>query len=145
MSSPLELALRWLKARDHLEEEVRAKLARRGFEEVEINATLQRLRELSVLCDERTRLNLADSATRKPSRGRTGATNDLIRRGIEPEEAEKLVQNRLSPEDEKERARSLMATRAEKLATPAQAARFLAARGFSEEIITELIEERYET
>ena len=70
---------------------------------------------------------------------------ELVRRGLEVEEAETLVLARVSEESERERAQAMVARRRSEWKRPEQAARYLASRGFDEELVRSLVEELFPT
>lgn len=83
----LAAGLRLLSRRLHSEEEVRQKLAAKGYEEAAVTAALARLRELKYLDDEAFAKYWTESAQGRRPRSRRLLESQLRRRGIDRETA----------------------------------------------------------
>jgi regulatory protein len=140
--SPVELrarALRLLARREHSRTELGRKLAARAESPEALQALLDALEQKNQLSNERFAAERARVLSRKFGAARI--RQDLKAKGIDPE----LV-GRVSAEGELERARAIVerkyrepaATREER----AKRMRFLQSRGFSSEIIFELLSAR---
>lgn len=81
-ATPFDCALRILGLRDHSEAELTRKLASRGYEPQEIQATVARLKELNYLDDLRFARGFAESSLRNGRRVGVSLRLELSRRGI---------------------------------------------------------------
>ncbi|RMG49189.1 MAG: hypothetical protein D6718_00130 [Acidobacteria bacterium] len=86
-------ALRMLAARPLTEREVRRRLARRGHAPREVEEVLRRLAELRFVDDERLAYNLAQRRAEEARRGPRRVREELLRRGVPAELAERAVRN----------------------------------------------------
>ena len=80
-----------LSRRDYTEAELRAKLERRQVEDADVDALLDRLRELGLANDARFAEHYV--ASRRRARGRLALRTELRRKGVEPA----LVERELEP------------------------------------------------
>jgi len=133
--TPAELkarALRYLVRREHSRAELQRKLAPRAESPAALEALLDHLVSRKQLSDERFAEERARSLSRKF--GPAKIRQDLKLRGIADEVIEQL-----SPENETERARAILARKYRQPAASreerARQARFLQGRGFSYEAI----------
>jgi len=134
--------VRWLTRGDRSEHELQQRLAGRGLDGAEIEATLQRLVRAGYIDDGRVAVNAANIAARR-GQGSHRARADLEARGVarlhieaaiaaafadEPALARRVVSQRYGtwPKSDRERAR---------------AAALLGRRGFPDEIIADLLGE----
>jgi regulatory protein len=137
-STALQAAVRLLEARTRSVEGLRSALRRRGYAEAELEAALARVRELGYLDDAR---HAALRAAQLLSQGK--AQSEVQRRleaeGVGDGVAQAAVDEeaRRSGHDDEAAARALLVKR--KL-TGLKAARFLAGRGFDEELIARLVQ-----
>ena len=139
-----ERALRHLARRDHSRAELARKLAPHG-ETAEIEAVIERMRELGLQSDERyAEAFVRSKATRF---GAARLRNELARRGIDRDRIDEALAGECV-ESEAERARAVLRAR---FATPptdarewARQARFLQTRGFASELIRKLLKEPYD-
>jgi len=134
----LQQATTLLKVRERTEQELRQGLARRGYAEAEVGAAVARLRALGYLDEQR----VAEERARRgfaEDRSTTDVAARLARSGVE----EAVIQRALdeasqeSGHSDEAAARALLAKR--KL-SGAKAARFLASRGFEEDLIRRLLD-----
>ena len=95
-----EYAVRALGRRAHTERELRLKLERRAAKESDVAATIERLRGLDYLDDERTAESYARSRKDLESLGRRRVLSDLRRRGVDQEPAERTVEETYREADE---------------------------------------------
>ncbi|MGH3072641.1 MAG: regulatory protein RecX [Gaiellaceae bacterium] len=123
--------MRALRARDRSAAELDARLAQRGVEEVERAQALETLERIGYVDDGRfARARAAQLAER--GSGDALIRHDLEARGIGPE----LVEDALSElEPERERAQRVVEARG----PSAKTARYLAARGFGEEVLDAIV------
>ena len=139
-----ERALRHLARRDHSRAELARKLAPHG-ETAEIEAVIERMRELGLQSDER----YAEAFARgKAARfGAARLRSELARRGIDRDRIDEALAGECV-ESEAERARAVLRGRFS--SPPADArewarqARFLQTRGFAPELIRKLLKEPYD-
>ena len=139
-----ERALRHLARRDHSRAELARKLAPHG-ETAEIEAVIERMRELGLQSDERyAEAFVRSKATRF---GAARLRNELAHRGIDRDRIDEALAGECV-ESEAERARAVLRAR---FATPptdprewARQARFLQTRGFAPELIRKLLKEPYD-
>ena len=139
-----ERALRHLARRDHSRAELARKLAPHG-ETAEIEAVIERMRELGLQSDERyAEAFVRSKATRF---GAARLRNELARRGIDRDRIDEALAGECV-ESEAERARAVLRGRFS--SPPADArewarqARFLQTRGFAPELIRKLLKEPYD-
>ena len=141
-------ALDLLARRSHFERELERKLTQRGYEEVEVAETLERLRGEDLLDDERTARELIRGRLARAPVGRNKLRADLVRRGV-PSEIIDGALEALTPDDDLELAREAAErwrrTR-ERPGRPAEQrraalGRHLAGRGFSRRGIFAVLQE----
>ena len=139
-----ERALRHLARRDHSRAELARKLAPHG-DPAEIEAVIERMRELGLQSDERyAEAFVRSKATRF---GAARLRNELARRGIDRDRIDEALAGECV-ESEAERARAVLRGRFS--SPPADArewarqARFLQTRGFAPELIRKLLKEPYD-
>lgn len=132
-----EAAVRLLAARPHSAFELRAKLRRRGCPPGEIDAALERVRDLGYQSDQ----GFAESLVRArmAGRGRVAVAADLAARGVDRDTAREALDD-LSPELELAAARSV-ASRMPGL-DPARLGARLQRRGFSLDVVRRMVRER---
>ncbi|MCP9484837.1 MAG: recombination regulator RecX [Gaiellaceae bacterium MAG52_C11] len=123
----VETALRALRARDRSAAELESRLRGRGVDETEQRETLELLSRLGYVDDERF-ATLRAAALAARSCGDELIRDDLERRGV----AGSTIDAALAElEPQQERADRIVANRGRS----AKTARFLAARGFAEDVI----------
>lgn len=128
----LGAALGRLKARERFSGEMRAWLLAKGYEQVAVDQVLEHLIRRNLLSDERATEALSRRRSGKRAVGLDRLKAEIAAKGGAPESLPEGA-------DETERAlEALGARRSWKSA--AQAARFLAGRGFDEEAIRQAIE-----
>lgn len=132
-----EAAVRLLALRSHSALELRRKLRRRGCPEEEIDAALERVRDLGYQSDA----GFAESLVRarRMSRGRLAVAEDLAARGVDRAVAGEALRA-ITPEDELEAARRV-ADRLPDLETARLGGR-LQRRGFCGETVRQVLRER---
>lgn len=139
MTSALEHAKKLLAARERTEAQLRAALGRKQYDADEIDRAIERLKSLRFLDDRRAAEAHARTAlTAKQSRA--AVTRKLTSIGVADADAEAAV-DRVGLEvghDDEAAARMLLTKRR---LSGLKAARFLAGRGFSEELIAKLVPE----
>ena len=87
-SDCLSRALRLLSGRSHFRRQLAEKLRARGFEDGEIEETLDRLAELDYLDDARTASEYIETRRRRGPIGRRRMRAELERRGADPDAVE---------------------------------------------------------
>lgn len=127
-----------LAVRERTREELSGALLSRGYEPAEVNAALERVKALGYLDDARV---ASGRAGRLLSQGNSRAevTRKLLVQGVEEALATATVQREAeaSGQNDEAVARALLSAR--RLTGP-RAARFLARRGFDEELIGRLVD-----
>jgi regulatory protein len=98
-------ALKLLAGRSHFRRQLEAKLATRGFEAAEVEATLDRLTELGYLDDERVAGDLIRERRRRGPVGRRRMRAELDRRGADPAAAESALETAWADHDDLAAAR----------------------------------------
>ncbi len=133
--------------RSHFERELERKLTQRGYAEVEVAETFERLRGEGLLDDERTAGELIRSRLARAPVGRHKLRADLVRRGV-PSEIITEALEVLTPDDDRELARQaaerwLRTRRSGRPADREKAAlaRHLAGRGFTRRAVYSALEE----
>jgi SOS response regulatory protein OraA/RecX len=131
-------AVALLAVRERTREELSGALLSRGYEPAEVNAALERVKALGYLDDARV---ASARAGRLLSQGNSRAevTRKLLVQGVEEALATATVQREAeaSGQNDEAVARALLSAR--RLTGP-RAARFLARRGFDEELIGRLVD-----
>lgn len=132
-----EAAVRLLALRPHSAFELRRKLRRRGCPREEIDAALERVRDLGYQSDA----GFAESLVRAraTSRGRVAMAADLAARGVDRAVAGAAL-SRITPEAELDAARRIAARMA--AVEPARLGGRLQRRGFSAETVRRVMRER---
>lgn len=137
MPSALEHAKKLLAARERTEAQLRAALGRKQYSLDEIDQAIARLKALRFLDDRRAAEAHARVAL-TARQSRAAVTRKLASMGVADSEAEAAV-DRVGLEvghDDEAAARALLAKRR---LSGVKAARFLAGRGFSEDLIMKLV------
>ena len=136
-------ALDLLSRRPHFRRELASKLFRRGYEEDEVEAALDRLEELRLIDDAQAARDFVESRTRREPVGRRRLLAELARRGA-PEDAARGAVEALHPEDDLALAAEAAAAWQRRKAgkgKPEALARFLERRGFSRRAIVSVLQE----
>ena len=140
-------AIDLLARRSHFERELERKLAKRGYDEIEIAETVERLRGENLLDDARTARELIRSRLARGPIGRNKLRADLARRGVAKEIVTEALEA-LTPDDDRELARQaaerwLRSRRSGRSPEREKAAlaRHLAGRGFSRRAVYSALEE----
>lgn len=116
-------------------------LVMRGIELEDAQAVVTRLVELGYVADERVAGEAVDAVRAGKPVGREKVRAKLLSRGIDESLVEQAVGG-LDHSSEVERALAL-ATKLGTAAGPAKTARYLAARGFDEEAVRDVLERLY--
>jgi len=131
-----DAALRLLASRPRSENEMRTRLALRGIDPGAIEDEIERLRASGLLDDEKFANAWVEDRKRVSPRGRRMVRYELLGRGIDPEAAERAVEDI----DDRETALILARTRARRTAVAnyeaffAKVGGFLRRRGFDYEV-----------
>jgi regulatory protein len=139
--SPLDQAVRFLQIRDHSERELRLKLRKKGLEAEVIDATIERVRGLGYLDEERYARSLAQAFIGRRQVGPRRVLARLRAAGVASGTAQSAVRQALAQSDELSTIRALVAKRfptvfeGRDAKQKARALRFLLGRGFSPEAV----------
>ncbi len=144
----LEKSFRWLGIRPRSKKELEEKLKEKEFDQRIIKKTLKRLKELNYLDDKKFAESWLE-AKKLSGRGKYSIMKELKRKGIAEEIIKKTLE-KYSKKDEIEIARQLIRKKMKLLKKESQSsngvflqkqkiARFLANRGFSWEVIKDLL------
>jgi SOS response regulatory protein OraA/RecX len=134
LNEAVEVSLRFMRSRERFPGEVHTALIAKGFAEEDATAAVAYLVKRGLLSESRA----AEEALRRMS-GKRAVGNARLAQEWETLGAITPLPNL----DERERASAAIAARHVQRATPGQASRFLAARGFSEETIRSVLEELF--
>jgi len=96
----VEIALRFLAPRRRFEREVRAHLRKKGIAKGEIDAAIDRVRELGVLNDPETARAWLKDRLRFGPKGRSLLQAHLVRQGVSPEIADEALREVLQENPE---------------------------------------------
>ncbi len=99
-SDCLARALRLLSGRSHFRRQLAEKLRARGFDELEVEETLERLTELGYVDDERTAGEFITTRRRRGPMGRRRMRAELERRGAESQAAARALEEAYSASDD---------------------------------------------
>ncbi|NOY79022.1 MAG: hypothetical protein GXO76_14310 [Calditrichaeota bacterium] len=145
-ASAKEKAFRWLSYRSHSQKEIAQKLQRAKFSQDTIEWTLAELNRLKFLDDEGfARMYAHDRLLKRPI-GKRLLKRELQQKGINPETADRVVEEAYSEKSEAELAETLLKKKARAYArfepqkARQKAANFLAQRGFGWDVISEALE-----
>jgi regulatory protein len=134
-------AIDLLSRRGHFRRELETKLSRRGFDEEEVAATLERLYREGLVDDVQTTRQWIEERLRRGDVGRLRLASELDRRGVDHEVSRSLL-TELLPEDDRDAARGAaegwlrrQPPRRQGQALEAALARHLQRRGFSRRAI----------
>lgn len=130
-------AVALLAARERTHQELSGALLSRGYAPAEVDAALERVRALGYLDDARV---ATERAGRLLSQGNSRAevTRKLLAQGVEEGLATATVQREAEASGHRDEAAARALLSARRLAGP-RAARFLARRGFDEDLIDRLV------
>lgn len=136
-TSALQQALKWLERREYFAEELRAKLTQAGWPEDEVSQAVDYVKSKRLLSDERALESTLTSRSGKRAIGRARLTEELEAKGASAEALASVI-----PDDQAEIARALelLSLKYRGGLDVSRAARFLASRGFEEEIIASVID-----
>lgn len=140
----LQRALKFLGFRARSEQEVRVKLTQLGFPQRTVEATLNRLRNLSLLNDEQLARDLALSRAKHGGYGHLRIERELLQKGISKSLTQRILSETVTEQGEKENAMALLEKKFKNkdlndLRILRQADNFLHQRGYSDSLITELL------
>lgn len=140
----LKRALRFLAYCPRSEAEVRAKLSQVGFNEDVVAATLERLRSLKFLDDERFARDWARSKVEDRGYGPLRIKRELKKRGISVAVVDQVIKEAFGRREGKDRARLLLEKRYARkdLSDPKilrRAVSYLQRRGYRDSVIAEVL------
>ena len=138
----LALALRYLRAAERTEAELRAHLTGKGVSEAEVNRVVAAMLARRFVSDERVAEREVELAKGARKVGKEKAKARLLHRGTPEEVVEKAVAG-YEQSEEADNALSLLRTKFKPTDDPARAARFLLARGFGEETVRAALEQTF--
>lgn len=140
-TDPLIIALKALVKRDYLVAELRSLLVQKGYSDEQADGALDQISRWGFLDEPRHATQIALSRRRRYGRERILA--ELEAKGATGE-AIQAVMELLPEENEFERARALVAEKGLARSDRVKAARFLATRGFSQDVIESIIESNFD-
>lgn len=132
------ISLRFIHSRERFPAEIREHLASKGFASEVIDQTLDHLARKGVVSEERAVESRVRALSGRRAKGDIALQADLDKAGADPEIASQVI---LQQGDELARARDLLKVKFPEMPPPAKVARFLNARGFSEETIRSVLED----
>jgi len=140
----LKRALKFLSFRDRTEGELGARLAQLGFTPEIIQTTLDRLRRLHYVNDERFARDWVQARAEGRGYGRSRIAGELLRKGLPRSLIEPILDETATEADERKRASTLIQKRfkGRDLKDPRtlrQAEHFLQRQGYSDALIAELL------
>ncbi len=128
-----EKALKLLKIRPHHSEELRRKLMMRGFKREEVASAIDKLAEEGLIDNEQFAQVFLDNLVKYKSFGFYGLKAKLMQRGLPGNEAETLLKEKLSLDEELAIARKFLEKSRETDRT--KLAQKLSRKGFRSEVI----------
>lgn len=128
--------MRALGRREYLPAELTQRLLARGFDEAVVAEAIQTLLDQRLLSESRAIAALVQSKSGKRAVGRDALRESLLAKGVD--ESQLVIVDR-SDEDE----RGIMLGLIEKLDDRGRAARLLARRGFDEDLIGSVLDQRF--
>jgi regulatory protein len=145
----LQRGLRFLGYRPRSEAEVLSDLVRRGYSTAVAEATLEKLRSLNYLNDERFARNWARSRFETRGYGPKRIEQELKTKGISQELIRVVIGETLSQDDEAEKAKLVLEKKFkhkkfDDVKTARRAAAFLQRRGYSSKVIVDLLKHSME-
>jgi regulatory protein len=133
MEKAYEKAIQLLKIRPHHSEELTKKLLMRGFDREVVSAVINKLEEEKLLDNSQFAQMYLEELLRNKSLGFYGFKAKLMQRGIDGSEAESMLKENLSIEDETKIAQNLVERSGE--TDKNKLAQKLQRKGFRSEII----------
>jgi len=133
-------AAAFLARRDRFESEVRTHLT--DFPDEEVESVIQKLIQRGFIDDKRVARLVLNSYTGKRSAGNDFLANVLADRGCDPNVAAALIKSLEESDPEIERALVALDARGGN-PSPATAARWLASRGFRDDVIESVLSDRF--
>jgi len=138
-------AIDLLARRPHFEAELRAKLRKRSFEEVEISAAIEELRSAGYVDDLESARVFVRSRLRRSPDGRTKLRADLLRRGASSADAEAALADHKLPTETEIARRAAERWQLRGGHDRAALLRHLDRRGFSKSDILKVVDELSES
>lgn len=148
--SAKEKAFRYLAGRAHSEKELRIKLLRKGFPKAIVDEVISDLKAQKFIDDEMFALSYVRSRLVNKPVGEILLRHELWQKGIHEEIIEKAVQEAYAEKNQLEIARELMEKRRahyknlEEKKRKKRLGDFLLRRGFTWDLVKEVIDERFE-
>ncbi len=136
-TSALLQAMRWLERREYFPEELRAKLLRADWPEPDVEDALAYLQGKGLLSEERAMDAALLRRSGKRAVGRVRMIEELEAKGADTSRLAELYGD---DQDERQRAVQLLSMKFPNGTTIVKASRFLASRGFEEEVIVSVVE-----
>lgn len=134
---------KWLERRELTSHEIQARLERIGYPDELISEALERARSYGWIDDGRAAKRIAEIGVQARLEGRHRIRHRMHTRGIDEPVAEEAL-NPITPENELKTALVAVRKRKFKRDEFAKAARFLASRGFDEEVIEQVLESEFD-
>jgi regulatory protein len=132
-----EKAVQLLKIRPHHSGELSRKLLMRGFSAVEVQQTINQLKEQGMLNDDQFAQLFLESLIKYKSFGFYGLKSKLLQRGLASNDAERLLKENLSLDQEKEIAMKIVGKVPD--LDRQKLAQKLSRKGFRTEVISQII------
>jgi regulatory protein len=136
------LCAKWLEAADKTEAELRTRLEKRGVPTDSVDSAIDRLKSLGWQDDQRVIDREVELSQTRRGIGKLKTAQRLVRRGLEPDQAEDAVSG-FDEASERKRALEVLRKKLKANDGPAKAGRMLASRGFDEEVIRSVLEEHF--
>ncbi len=146
-----EKAFRFLAARTHSEQELRIKLAQKGFENTLVEQVVTELKSVNLIDDSAFAISYARSRLINRSIGENLLRSELRLKGINDETIDKTVQEAYAEKSQCERARDLVDKKKlhyqnlEHWKKKKRIGDFLIRRGFDWDVVKEAVEEGLES
>ena len=137
--TPFQKAVELLGRRSHFRRELDNKLRKRGFDDAEVEETLARLEERSLIDDRATGEEFVRGRLARKPLGRVRLISELRARGVDSGTVREVL-DELYPEDDLDLARTAALSRPR--ASRAALARYLERRGFTARAIVSVLKER---
>lgn len=138
-TDPLDLIARWLSRSDRTRSELRGRLVALGVTESDADEALEMAAERGWLNEERLAERIVETGEQRQLRGRGMTRIHMQRRGIDEDVVEAIAPE----QDESEIERALAWLRSQKPLSASAVARKLAARGFGEETIRQVLDQTH--
>lgn len=140
----LNKSLKFLTIRQRSEKEIRDFLKKKGFQEITINPTIEKLIELKFIDDLQFAHTLTDQRQRSSGRGKIAIQRELARKGIEKSKIDEVLPTKQDDYNTAKQVFEKYSYRFEGLdymSYQRKAGGFLSRRGFSYDVIKKVLKE----